>query len=101
MELTQMKQLLVLMNAYADGVDSLAEGMKELVKGSEELRKGIGKLGDEGIDKLSDMTGEDLQRIVKELRRMKKAGKNYKSFAGLKEGQDGSVSFLIETEEIG
>lgn len=80
--------------------DSLAEGMDKLIDGAGKLKDGIEKLGDQGIDKLTKLLGTDLQKLVGELRALKAADMDYQSFAGCMEGQECSVSFFIETEEI-
>lgn len=116
-----MQALLAGMQGYVDAVDalekatgqlksgssklaasggSLVEGIDQLIDGTGKLKDGLEKLGDQGIDKLTKLLGTDLQKLVKELRALKAADMDYQSFAGCMEGQESSVSFFIETEEI-
>ena len=44
--------------------------------------------------------GDDLQNVLTQIRALKEADSAYQSFSGLKEGQSGSVRFIIETDEI-
>lgn len=44
--------------------------------------------------------GDDLQNVLTQIRALKEADGAYQSFSGLKEGQSGSVRFIIETDEI-
>lgn len=44
--------------------------------------------------------GDDLQNVLTQIRALKEADGAYQSFSELKEGQSGSVQFIIETDEI-
>ena len=44
--------------------------------------------------------GDDLQNVLTQIRALKEADGAYQSFSELKEGQSGSVRFIIETDEI-
>ncbi|MDD6573001.1 MAG: hypothetical protein PUF12_11520 [Thermoflexaceae bacterium] len=107
--------------AYADGVAKIYEGVEELKKGTGELasvggefnegfdaliegveamRDGVFEFKEEGIKSLTDFAGEDLRTVVQALRAAKILNDGYDNFAGIKEGIEGSVVFLIETETI-
>lgn len=47
-----------------------------------------------------DLAGDDLQNVLKQIRALKETDGAYQSFSGLKEGESGSVRFIIETDEI-
>ena len=44
--------------------------------------------------------GDDLQNVLTQIRALKEADGAYQSFSGLKDGQSGSVRFIIETDGI-
>ena len=74
------------MTALASGGNTLAEAMKEFDK--------------EGIQKLGDLAGDDLENVLHNVKAVKKADESYQSFGGIKDGQKGEVKFIIETKEI-
>lgn len=114
-------QLSTGLEAYMQGVDQICAGVKELGSGSSTLasagsalregadvltegmeayRDGVRTFDEEGIQELSDLAGDDLEKIANRLRALQEADKGYDNFSGLAQGQTGSVRFLIETEEI-
>lgn len=100
--------------AASDGADQLKDGTGKLSAAGGQLTDGISKLTDgagtlddgmnefneEGIQKLSDLAGDDLENVINHLKAVKKADKNYTSYAGIKEKSNGSVKFIIETAPI-
>ena len=80
--------------------NSLEDGMKKLVKGMKSLKSGISAFDEKGIDKLSDLAGDDLKDVILRVKALKKIDKNYKNFGGIADGKKGSVKFIIETEKI-
>ncbi len=83
-----------------DAIEELNEGVGELNDGVEELRDGVKEFDEEGIQKLSDLFGNDLAALVVKLRALRIAGDAYQNFSGIAAGATGSVRFIIETEEI-
>ena len=55
---------------------------------------------EEGIQKISDLAGDDLQTVINHFKAVKKADKNYSSFSGKQKDSKGSVRFIWETEAI-
>ena len=53
-----------------------------------------------GIDKLVEIFEGDINTVIERIQAMSDLGRTYKSFAGIKEGMDGSTKFIIETEGI-
>ena len=51
-------------------------------------------------DDLSDNLGGGLRNVVRRLKAVQQAGKNYQTFSGLHNGDTGSVKFIVETAEI-
>ena len=80
--------------------DSLVQGCAALTEGLQALQKGMITFDEEGIQKIADLAGDDLQNVLTQIRALKEADGAYQSFSGLKEGQSGSVRFIIETDEI-
>lgn len=83
--------------ALDKGAGNLFEGTKALAEGMEELSDGMSEFKEEGIDKLSDAFNGDFKKAKDRLEAMADLGKDYKSYAGIKDGADGSTKFIIET----
>lgn len=84
----------------AEASDELNDGLVELVDGVQELKDGVKEFDEEGIQELADLAGDDLEAIIRNVRALKAADDRYINFSGIREGQTGSVKFIIETEEI-
>lgn len=54
----------------------------------------------DGIQKLSDLGGQDLKNMVIRLQALQKADQAYTNYSGLAEGTNGSVKFIIETDSV-
>ena len=74
--------------------------MGKLVGGMQTLNDGFVKFDEEGIKKLADLAGDDLDSMTTQLKAIKEADKSYQSYGGIKEGSKGSVKFIIETAAI-
>ncbi len=115
------KQLATGISTFNEGIDTLAEGSGKLAGGSSELAdagddlvKGSGEMAeamdkmhdgikefrDEGVSELTDLAGDDLQRIADTLRALQQTDAGYNNFSGLEDGKKGEVRFIIETAEI-
>lgn len=115
------KSLSAGIDTFNSGVGQLSEGSEKLSKGTgtlsqagNQLKDGVGQLKDgagtldegmnefneEGISKLRDLAGDDLENVIKHLKAVKKADENYQSFAGMEKNQTGSVKFIIETAAV-
>lgn len=91
----------------ADGTGTLSKageklngGVGELLGGSQDLRDGMKELDEEGIQKIADLAGDDLQQVIKQFKAVKEADEKYQSYSGMKEGAKGSVKFIIETAPL-
>lgn len=82
------------------GADALSVGVSKLSDGSGELKEGMDRFEKEGIQKLYDMVYEDLDTLLDRLDDISKASADYTSFAGIAEGMEGNVRFILETAEI-
>ena len=82
------------------GSESLASGMEAYTSGGNTLAEAMKKFDKEGIQKLGDLAGDDLENVLHNVKAVKKADESYQSFGGIKDGQKGEVKFIIETKEI-
>ena len=82
------------------GASQLVPGEEKLADGSKQLADGIKELNDKGISKLTGLAGDDLQNLVDRVKATVNVSKNYKSFAGIADGTDGSVKFIYKTDEV-
>ena len=83
-----------------DASDAMYEGLAELHDGAQELHDGVQEFGDKSSGDLSDDLGSGLRNVVRRLKAVQQAGKNYQTFSGLPAGSTGSVKFIVETAEI-
>ena len=83
-----------------DASDAMYEGLAELHDGAAELHDGVQEFSDKNTDDLSDDLGTSLRSVVRRLKAVQQAGKNYQTFSGLHNGDTGSVKFIVETAEI-
>lgn len=79
---------------------SIKKGLNSLTKGTKELAKGMNSFDEDGIDKLQDKAGEKLTNLIAVVRAMKAADAGYCNYSGIHEDMTGSVTFIVETEEI-
>ena len=78
----------------------LGTAMPGLADGAQELYDGVQGFSDKSSGDLSDDFGSGLRNVVRRLKAVQQAGKNYQTFSGLPAGSTGSVKFIIETAEI-
>ena len=64
------------------------------------LASGIAEYKSEAIDKLADAFGGDISKVTSRIDAMKELSEDYKSYAGIKDGMNGSTKFIIETESV-
>ena len=83
-----------------DASDAMYEGLAELHDGAQELHDGVQEFSDKSSGDLSDDLGSGLRNVVRRLKAVQQAGKNYQTFSGLSAGSTGSVKFIVETAEI-
>jgi putative membrane protein len=72
----------------------------KLKDGSSELDDGMNKFNDEGIGKIEDMLGDDLNDVVALIEAIQEEGSNYKNYSGISDGMDGNVKFIYKTDII-
>ena len=79
---------------------SLGTGYLELQSGVQSLRDGIEEYAEEGIYELTDLAQEDVAYVLQHIKALREADGLYTTYAGLPEGTEGTVRFIIETDEI-
>ena len=84
----------------ADGTDTLVSGADTLASGADTLASGMSEYKTDAIDKLTDIFDGDIGKVTARIDAMKDLSANYKSFAGIKDGMNGSTKFIIETESV-
>lgn len=85
---------------FVDGTSTLYSGTKELSDGSIELMEGMLKFDEEGIKKLTNMFGEDVDSVIDRFKTVINAGDSYKIFTDVPDGVDSSVKLIYKTEAI-
>ncbi len=81
----------------ASGTGQLRDGADALAEGNESLADGMSEFKTSGIDKLTEVFDGDIRNVTERIDAMSEVGRNYTSFAGIKEGTPGSTKFIIET----
>lgn len=84
----------------ADGATQVSNGASALAQGNQQLAEGMSEFKSEGIDKLTETFNGDIQNAIDRIDAMSSLAKNYKSFAGIKDGVSGKTKFIIETEGV-
>lgn len=74
--------------------------MPGLADSAQELHDGVQEFSDKSSGDLSDDFGSGLRNVVRRLKAVQQAGKNYQTFSDLPAGSTGSVKFIVETAEI-
>lgn len=88
------------MSTLKNGGEQLVSGVGVLASGADTLASGISEYKSEAIDKLADAFGGDISKVTSRIDAMKELSENYKSYAGIKDGMNGSTKFIIETEAV-
>lgn len=83
-----------------DGMPALVDGVTALRDGSMELSDGLRQFNEQGVQKLADLLGGDLDGLAARLRATLDVSGRYQNFSGISEEMDGQVKFVYRTEEI-
>lgn len=101
----------------AGGTKKLASGLTRLMKSTGLVSKGIGKLSDgsedlhdgmvkfdhEAVEKLVNAVaevGRGINQLKDRVKGVHQAAEEYQSYSGISDGMEGSVKFIMSTEEI-
>lgn len=83
--------------------DDVEEGISDLNDGAKTLRDGMEKFSQEGIQTLADAVTDLLgsaDTLHDRLSAVNDAAEDYQSFGGISKQMEGSVKFILSTEEI-
>ncbi|HBH71218.1 MAG TPA: hypothetical protein DDX59_07080, partial [Lachnospiraceae bacterium] len=83
-----------------DGINSLNDGAHDLDDGMATLQDGVIKLNEEGIRKLTDLFGDNVQDVIDRINAVVDAGDDYTSFAGTGDQENSAVKFIYKTDAI-
>lgn len=86
--------------ALVKGIGQLSDGAVSLAAGTLELKDGVLRFDEEGIQKLADVIGNDLEGYFDRLKAIQEYAEEYTSFAGCSEGTECSVKFIYKTAGI-
>ncbi|MCR5587738.1 MAG: hypothetical protein K6F77_09455 [Lachnospiraceae bacterium] len=87
-------------NELSDAGYELSDGYDELDDGIGEFSEGLEKFNNKAVKKISELEGKDLEVVVKNIKKLKKAEKAYGILTKAYDDQDTSLQIMIETEEI-
>ncbi len=83
-----------------DGVIRLSDGVYELLDGSGQLKEGVEEYRTEGIDKITDLVNNNIEKYYDRLCAVRDYADEYTSFAGSGNDTDSSVKFIIRTDAV-
>ncbi len=78
----------------------IKNGLSELADAAKEFDDGMKDFVNNDINDFLKLGGSSLRTVINNARAMKIIDENYGCFTGLMEGKKGSVTFIIETDEI-
>lgn len=79
---------------------ALISGVTQLRDGSMQLSDGLKQLNQEGIQKLTQALGDNVEGLVDRLTATVDVSRNYRSFSGISDGMDGEVRFVYRTDAV-
>lgn len=82
------------------GSGELVIGVEALEDGAKQVRDGMFKFDSEGISKIVDLFDGDLTSVIDRFKALGDVSKEYTNFSGIESETDGSVKFIIKTDEI-
>ena len=85
---------------FVDGTFELNDGALQLLDGTGELMDGLFKFDEEGISKLTDLFGDNVQDVIDDLQAVFDAGRSYKIYSDSASDMDSSVKFIYKTEAV-
>lgn len=85
---------------FVTGTAELNDGAVKLMDGSQELMDGMLRFDEEGIRKLTDLFGDNVQDVLDELQAVCNAGKNYQIYSEASSDMDSSVKFIYKTDAV-
>ena len=97
---SSMKELTDGLDTLSNGVDQLYTGSSQLATGTSVLSNGINEFNRDGINKIVNAVNTDVKDIEGRVKALKDLANEYKSFAGINEKDEGTVSFITTIDSI-
>ena len=83
-----------------DGTPALLSGITQLRDGAMTLRDGLKDFKEQGVQKLLDAFGDNLDGLAARVSATVDVSRHYHSFAGISEDMNGEVKFIYRTDAI-
>lgn len=83
-----------------DGTPALLSGITQLRDGAMTLRDGLKDFKEQGVQKLLDAFGDNLDGLAARVSATVEVSRHYQSFAGISEDMTGEVKFIYRTDAI-
>lgn len=84
-----------------DSIPALTEGIRQLCEGADALSKGIGEFDKQVVEKIAGGLDGTLSSFTERVKAAVGLASGYNNYSGIAYGMDGTVKFIIRTEEIG
>lgn len=85
---------------FVDGTAQLYDGTISLNDGTKDLMEGMFQFKEEGVDKLTDLFGENVTSVIDRLQAIMDAGHDYSIFSDSQSDASSSVKFIYKTEPV-
>lgn len=97
---SSMSELTKGLDQLESGAETLANGTNDLSTGANTLKDGMVKFDAEGIQKIYDLINGDVKDMEGRVKALKDLAEEYNTFAGIKDGDEGSVQFITTIDSI-
>ncbi len=87
------------LGSLQSGSNQLQDGVQQLSNGSQELNDGMIKFNQDGINKLVNQFGGDIDKLINKVNKMLDNSKEYNNFSGISDKMDGEVKFVFVTNK--
>ena len=85
---------------FVDGTAKLYDGTITLNDGTKELMEGMFQFKEDGVDKLTELFGDNVTSVIDRLSAIMEAGKNYNGFPNAQSDANTTVKFIYKTDAI-
>ena len=97
---SSMSELTKGLDQLETGAETLANGTNDLSNGANTLKDGMAKFDAEGIQKIYDLINGDVKDMEGRVKALKDLAEEYNTFAGIKDGDEGSVQFITTIDSL-
>ena len=88
------------LDTLQNGLYQLNDGAEKLADGAETLSNGMTEFNDEGISKIANYINTDVKDLEERIKALKDLAKEYNTFAGKEDSDQGEVSFITIIDSI-